>query len=439
MLQNLLDALDPPVLIFLPEGTMAFSNPSARKRLAGDLASPARHRSLLKMLHGLAGDRLPSPMRFALPFDCASGATARLDGLDIEGPNPRNAVLIADPYVPASSTLPLRQACEPSDAELRAPAPGESPAADPIEGARAGRAPRYVARARRRVHCRSDRRRRSDRAARTGRRGLARPGARRAHAARERLDRRTRRLAAACCGSRRWFARAIRECVENALRHARVASPGGAPPIEVELAARQAGPFPSLRITHRGVGRLPALGDRAELPFPDPATTRRAAGSREPAMRIGLPLAQGVLQQHGGQRRLGADGHDDTTVIVLEPPTGAPRFADGHRAGAALRGGPPEDDGRRPRPARIRGLDGRSDADDAMSAEILIVEDRPEIQTLIRSTLEFEGHDPHTADEGADGWRLAQTLRPDLVLLDITMPGDLDGLQVCERIRAPAR
>jgi hypothetical protein len=137
MLQNLLDALDPPVLIFLPEGTMAFSNPSARKRLAGDLASPARHRSLLKMLHGLAGDRLPSPMRFALPFDCASGATARLDGLDIEGPNPRNAVLIADPYVPASSTLPLRQACEPSDAELRAPAPGESPAADPIEGARA--------------------------------------------------------------------------------------------------------------------------------------------------------------------------------------------------------------------------------------------------------------------------------------------------------------
>jgi hypothetical protein len=156
-------------------------------------------------------------------------------------------------------------------------------------------------------------------------------------------------------------------------------------------------------------------------------------------MRIGLPLAQGVLQQHGGQRRLGADGHDDTTVIVLEPPTGAPRFADGHRAGAALRGGPREDDGRRPRPARIRGLDGRSDADDAMSAKILIVEDRPEIQTLIRSTLEFEGHDPHTADEGADGWRLAQTLRPDLVLLDIMMPGDLDGLQVCERIRAPAR
>jgi DNA-binding response OmpR family regulator len=71
-----------------------------------------------------------------------------------------------------------------------------------------------------------------------------------------------------------------------------------------------------------------------------------------------------------------------------------------------------------------------------MSAKILIVEDRPEIQTLIRMTLEFEGHDLHTADNGGDGWRLAQTLRPDLVLLDIMMPGELDGLQVCERIRA---
>ncbi len=71
-----------------------------------------------------------------------------------------------------------------------------------------------------------------------------------------------------------------------------------------------------------------------------------------------------------------------------------------------------------------------------MSAKILIVEDRPEIQMLIRMTLEFEGHDLHTADNGDDGWRLAQTLRPDLVLLDVMMPGELDGLQVCARIRA---
>ncbi len=44
-------------------------------------------------------------------------------------------------------------------------------------------------------------------------------------------------------------------------------------------------------------------------------------------MRIGLPLAQRILQQHGGQMRIGADEIDDTTVVVLELPTGAPRRA----------------------------------------------------------------------------------------------------------------
>lgn len=70
-----------------------------------------------------------------------------------------------------------------------------------------------------------------------------------------------------------------------------------------------------------------------------------------------------------------------------------------------------------------------------MSAKILIVEDRPEIRTLIEMTLEFEGHDLHLADNGGDGWRIVQALRPDLVLLDVMMPGELDGLQVCERIK----
>jgi nitrogen-specific signal transduction histidine kinase len=78
-----------------------------------------------------------------------------------------------------------------------------------------------------------------------------------------------------------------------------------------------------LGVTNRGTGRLPALGDRTVLPFSDTAPGTRAAGSREPAMRIGLPLSQRLLQQHGGQMRIGADAHDDTTVVVLELPTGA--------------------------------------------------------------------------------------------------------------------
>lgn len=69
-------------------------------------------------------------------------------------------------------------------------------------------------------------------------------------------------------------------------------------------------------------------------------------------------------------------------------------------------------------------------------ARILIVEDHADIARLIRMTLEVEDHELHQASHGAEGWHLARQLRPDVVLLDVMMPGELDGLQVCARIKA---
>ena len=66
---------------------------------------------------------------------------------------------------------------------------------------------------------------------------------------------------------------------------------------------------------------------------------------------------------------------------------------------------------------------------------ILIVEDQAEIRELIRLTLELDGWDIHEADDGAKGLESAQRLRPDVVLLDVMMPG-LDGFAVCEALRA---
>lgn len=66
---------------------------------------------------------------------------------------------------------------------------------------------------------------------------------------------------------------------------------------------------------------------------------------------------------------------------------------------------------------------------------ILIVEDQPDIRKLIRMTLDFGSYTLHEAENGDDGWRLAQGLRPDIVLLDVMMPGSLDGYQVCAKIR----
>lgn len=66
---------------------------------------------------------------------------------------------------------------------------------------------------------------------------------------------------------------------------------------------------------------------------------------------------------------------------------------------------------------------------------ILIVEDQPDIRRLIRTTLEFEEYALAEAEDGASGLRMAQSMRPALVLLDVMMPGELDGFQVCERIK----
>ena len=67
---------------------------------------------------------------------------------------------------------------------------------------------------------------------------------------------------------------------------------------------------------------------------------------------------------------------------------------------------------------------------------VLIVEDQPDIRKLIRMTLEFENFEIHEASDGAFGLSLARATLPDIVLLDVMMPGELDGLQVCARVRA---
>ena len=67
---------------------------------------------------------------------------------------------------------------------------------------------------------------------------------------------------------------------------------------------------------------------------------------------------------------------------------------------------------------------------------VLIVEDQADIRKLIHMTLEFESYEIHEASDGAFGLRMASAVRPDLVLLDVMMPGEMDGLQVCQAIKS---
>ena len=70
-----------------------------------------------------------------------------------------------------------------------------------------------------------------------------------------------------------------------------------------------------------------------------------------------------------------------------------------------------------------------------MKQRVLIVEDQADIRQLIRMTLEFGDYELLEADNGDDGYRLATSSRPDVMLLDVMMPGSMDGLQVCAKLR----
>ena len=70
-----------------------------------------------------------------------------------------------------------------------------------------------------------------------------------------------------------------------------------------------------------------------------------------------------------------------------------------------------------------------------MKPNALVVDDQADIRKLILMTMESEAFDLHETDNGVDALRLAQDLRPAVVLLDVMMPGGLDGYQVCEKIK----
>ena len=69
-----------------------------------------------------------------------------------------------------------------------------------------------------------------------------------------------------------------------------------------------------------------------------------------------------------------------------------------------------------------------------MQGTILIVEDEMSIRTIAQTYLEQEGFRVITTDNGPDGLRLAQEQQPDLIILDLMLPG-MDGMEVTARLR----
>ncbi|MBT9511133.1 MAG: response regulator [Acidovorax sp.] len=71
-----------------------------------------------------------------------------------------------------------------------------------------------------------------------------------------------------------------------------------------------------------------------------------------------------------------------------------------------------------------------------MTKRILIVEDHSDIRKLIRMTLEFEDYEIHDAASADEGLEAVRQLRPQLLLLDVMMPGAMNGLDLCRLVKS---
>jgi DNA-binding response OmpR family regulator len=67
---------------------------------------------------------------------------------------------------------------------------------------------------------------------------------------------------------------------------------------------------------------------------------------------------------------------------------------------------------------------------------ILIVEDSDSIRKMIEALVGARGHDVEAVPTGAKGIEAATARVPDVILLDLNLPGSLDGFDVCTRLRA---
>jgi CheY-like chemotaxis protein len=71
-----------------------------------------------------------------------------------------------------------------------------------------------------------------------------------------------------------------------------------------------------------------------------------------------------------------------------------------------------------------------------MLKKILIVDDEPVVVTLLKNRVESRGFKVEIATEGISALEKANAWRPDLILLDIVMPGGMDGFEICRRLKA---
>jgi PAS domain S-box-containing protein len=175
----------------------------------------------------------------------------------------------------------------------------------------------------------------------------------------------------------------------------------------ITLTAAREGTDAVVRVRDTGIGIA-----RDELPrvFEMFAQVKDARGRSAGGLGIGLSLARSIVEMHGGTLEAHSDGPGRGSEFVVRVPALAP-------------------EARSPAPA-AEAAPGPS-----VTSRVLAVDDNQDALEAVATLLRMAGHPVETAESGEAALEKARAYKPEVVLLDIGLPG-MDGYEVARRIRA---
>lgn len=172
----------------------------------------------------------------------------------------------------------------------------------------------------------------------------------------------------------------------------------------IEISASAEGAQAVLAVQDTGVGIPP---DQLPKVFDMFFQADRSLDRSQGGLGIGLTLVKRLVELHGGEVHAASEGLDRGSRFEVRLPLAA--------AGAAKEAAAPAEAG-------------------SGQLRILVVDDNQDAAESLQMVLEMQGHDVLVAHDGRKALEIASRERPDLVLLDIGLPG-LDGYEVAARLR----
>jgi signal transduction histidine kinase/ActR/RegA family two-component response regulator len=203
----------------------------------------------------------------------------------------------------------------------------------------------------------------------------------------------------------------LTQVVDNVLTNAAKYTPEGGR-ISVSLEALAGAPGEAvIRVRDTGVG---IAADMLPNLFQLFRRADESLARSEGGLGIGLALARGLVEMHGGRIEALSEGHGKGSEFVIRLPRSlAVEVAEPQRPAAE---------------AQKR---------DARQLRVLVVDDSIDSAESMAIILEMSGHDVRKAHNGPDALSAASEYRPDVVLMDIGMPG-MSGHEVAQKMRETA-